>query len=134
MVEMYFPPIIAGATSMLPPVTNLSTSYVLENNTVLVTWGYDDNMDTVNGNLTDTTDGDITFELFYNITIAGTVLHSGSDMDTSADEMVIIFTYTISADVFLQAGVSVRVMIRATDTMRMSTFVNSAINVPGGEN
>lgn len=118
---------------MPSPVANLTATYVPEDNTVSVVWEDDDNMLA--------TDGNFTYEVFYNISVAGILLLSNSTTVTPTDTdmnmmfSVAEFNLTISEGDFLQAGVSIDidVVVFDSDLMERSPPESANTTVPGGE-
>lgn len=116
---------MTGAASIPSPVTNLSATYASESNTVSVSW--------VDGTNTLETDGSFTYQVSYNITVAGILLLNESAVVTPTNASVTTFLYTISEGDFLQEGVSVDVAVSANSMTEMSSLTSVSVKVTGSE-
>ena len=111
--------------SLLGPVVNFSATYIPESNIVLVTWEDVDSVMMM-------TESNNTYEVFYDITVAGILLLTDSG-EPEGDDLAGNFNFTISEEEFFQAGVSVNVTVVATDMINMTYATSMTAEIDGGK-
>lgn len=112
---------------MLNPVENLSATYIPENNTLSVIWTDENN--------TFLPDGNFTYLVSYNISVAGVLLFNESIVVTPTNVSInsTVFSLTISERHFLQASVRVDILVSVNTVTDQSSFVSSSVQIPGGK-
>lgn len=108
----------------MDPVVNLSATYIPESNTVLVTWW---DMDSLMME-----DSNYTYEVVYDITVAGIVLLGSTSSGELDDSPAGNFSFSISEGDFFQPGVSVNVTVVATDMLDIFNVTTTA-EIDGGK-
>ncbi len=109
---------------MLSPVTNLTVLYILDNNTVSVSWVDEENMVAMDPNAT--------YGVSYNISVADILLISNSTELTPTNSTSTTFSIVIVEGDFLQAGVRVDVEVTVRDLFEESSAVIDTAEAPGG--